>query len=252
MPPNAINKRPSAATQLLDLTLIQLSNFRWAWRSTLLTGIVAPLLSLMGLGLFARDAGAEALAYVLTGNVVMALMFENLNRVSSNFAYMKAMGTLTYFATLPVRRSLLVLATLLAFFLLSLPATLVTILFGSWFLGVTLHVSLFIVVVVPLTAVPLAALGAFIGLKMRSPAEAGPVTTLIVFLFISIGPVIFPPSRLPSVMQSIGRLSPATYAASALRQTLLGPATPQLAIDLAVLLFVAVILSHLVNRTNSQ
>ncbi|MEZ4512683.1 MAG: ABC transporter permease [Chloroflexota bacterium] len=252
MPPNAINKRPSAATQLLDLTLIQLSNFRWAWRSTLLTGIVAPLLSLMGLGLFARDAGAEALAYVLTGNVVMALMFENLNRVSSNFAYMKAMGTLTYFATLPVRRSLLVLATLLAFFLLSLPATLVTILFGSWFLGVTLHVSPFIVVVVPLTAVPLAALGAFIGLKMRSPAEAGPVTTLIVFLFISIGPVIFPPSRLPSVMQSIGRLSPATYAASALRQTLLGPATPQLAIDLAVLLFVAVILSHLVNRTNSQ
>lgn len=252
MPPNVMNKRPSAATQLLDLTLIQLSNFRWAWRSTLLTGIVAPLLSLMGLGLFARDAGAEALAYVLTGNVVMALMFENLNRVSSNFAYMKAMGTLTYFATLPVRRSLLVLATLLAFFLLSLPATLVTILFGSWFLGVTLHVSLFIVVVVPLTAVPLAALGAFIGLKMRSPAEAGPVTTLIVFLFISIGPVIFPPSRLPSVMQSIGRLSPATYAASALRQTLLGPATPQLAIDLAVLLFVAVILSHLVNRTNSQ
>ena len=86
MPPNMMNKRPSAATQLLDLTLIQLSNFRWAWRSTLLTGIIVPLLSLMGLGLFARDAGTEALAYVLTGNVVMALMFENLNRVSSNFA----------------------------------------------------------------------------------------------------------------------------------------------------------------------
>lgn len=252
MPPNVMNKRPSAATQLLDLTLIQLSNFRWAWRSTLLTGIIVPLLSLMGLGLFARDAGAEALTYVLTGNVVMALMFENLNRVSSNFAYMKAMGTLTYFATLPVRRSLLVLATLLAFFLLSLPATLVTILFGSWFLGIGLHINPFILLVLPLTAVPLAALGAFIGIKMRSPAEAGPLTTLIIFLLLSMGPVVFPPSRLPATMQIIGRFSPATYAASALRQTLLGPVAPQLAIDLAVLLLVAVLMSHLVNRTNNQ
>jgi ABC-2 type transport system permease protein len=145
-----------------------------------------------------------------------------------------------------------VLATLLAFFLLSLPATLITIIFGSWFLAVPLHVSPLIVAVLPLTAVPLAALGAFIGIKMRSPAEAGPLTTLLVFLFLSMGPVVFPPSRLPAIMQQIGRFSPATYAASALRQTLLGPITPQLAADLAVLLFVAAIMSHLVNRTNSQ
>lgn len=252
MPPNLIHKRPSATTQLIDLTLIQLSNFRWAWRNTLLTGIIAPLLSLMGLGLFARDAGAEAVAYVLTGNVVMALMFENFDRVASNFAYMKAMGTLTYFATLPIQRSLLMLATLFAFFLLSLPATLFTIFFGSWFLAVPLHLSPFIVLVLPLTAVPLAALGAFIGITLPSSAQVGPLTTLISFLLIGIGPVIFPPSRLPTVMQMLGHLSPATYAASALRQTLLGPVTPQLVTDLAVLLFVALTMSHLVNKTNNH
>jgi ABC-2 type transport system permease protein len=37
-------------------------------------------------------------------------------------------------------------------------------------------------------------------------------------------------------MVTLGRLSPATYAASALRQTLLGPLTGQIVIDIVALL----------------
>lgn len=244
-------KRPSFATQLLDLTLIQLSNWRWSWRGTLLSGIVAPLFTLVALGIFARDAGTEAIVYVLTGNVVLSLMFENLDRVSSNFAFMKAMGTLNYFATLPVSRYAVVLATLLAFFLLSLPATLTTILFGSWFLAVPLTISPLILLVIPLIALPLASLGAFIGTTTRTPMEAGPITSLIVLILAGLGPVIFPPSRLPAFMVTIGRFSPATYAASALRQTLIGPVTGQLVIDLVMLILLALLLGWLVNRKMS-
>jgi len=64
-------------------------------------GTLAPLGSILALGVFARDAGPEALAYVLTGNVVLNLMFENLDKVSGHFAFMKAVGTINYFATLP-------------------------------------------------------------------------------------------------------------------------------------------------------
>jgi ABC-2 type transport system permease protein len=49
-------------------------------------------------------------------------------------------------------------------------------------------------------------------------------------------------------MLAAGWASPATYAASALRQTLLGPVTPRLALDLAVLVVIAALLLALVSR----
>ncbi len=113
---------PSLPTQLLDLILIQLANFRWSWRRMILTGIAVPMFGLVALGIFARDFGPEVVAYVFTGNIVISLMFENLSKVASNFAFMKAMGTLDYFAVLPIRRYMVVLASLLSFFVLSLPS----------------------------------------------------------------------------------------------------------------------------------
>ncbi len=241
-------KRPSLATQLFDLILIQLSNFRWSWRRMIISGMAAPLLSLLALGVFARDAGPEALAYVFTGNIVLALMFENLGKVSGNFAFMKAMGTLDYFATLPIHRYTVVLASLFSFLLLSLPSSLVMLLVGAWYLHISLSPHLLVALVVPLTAVSLAALGAFIGVVSRTPEEAGPIATLLIMLFTALGPVVIPPERLPGFMVWIGHFSPATYAASALRQTLLGPLTIRLALDLFVLALLALVTGWIVSR----
>lgn len=49
-------------------------------------------------------------------------------------------------------------------------------------------------------------------------------------------------------MLALGRLSPATYAASALRQALLGPLTGQIVVDLVVLAGVTVVVFWLVGR----
>jgi ABC-2 type transport system permease protein len=64
-----------------------------------------------------------------------------------------------------------------------------------------------------------------------------------------LGPVVVPPDRLPRTLRVLGRLSPATYAASALRQVLLGPVTIQILIDLAVLTAMAVLLFGVVIKT---
>lgn len=241
-------KRPSFGTQLIDLSLVQLSNWRWSWRGMLLTGIVTPVASMVGLSLFARDAGAETLVYIFTGNLVLALMFENLDKVSSNFAYMKAMGTLTYFATLPVHRYALILASLISFFLMSLPALGITMLVGWWWLDVSLHLHPLLLLTVPLIAVSLAAVGAVIGTVARVPEEAGSLTLLLIFLLTAVGPVIVPPSRLPGWLLTLGYLSPATYAASALRQTLLGPVNGRFLLDLLVLTSVTLFSGHLAGR----
>jgi ABC-2 type transport system permease protein len=221
--------------QLGDLLLIQLANWRWTWRNMVVLGMAAPLLGVAMLGVFARKSGIHALEYVLVGNIVLALLFENQNRVSSNFAFMRARGTLRFFATLPVAKTMVILATALSFMLLSLPAVAVTVLLGSRMLGIPLHVSPFLLCVVPLCALPLAGIGALIGSNSRSPEEAGAISLLATLVLATMGPVILPPDSLPEAVRIAGYLSPATYAASALRQTLLGPVTSRLTIDLAAL-----------------
>lgn len=223
-------------TQLLDLTLIQLANWRWSWRGMLLTALIAPLMSIGGLSLFARDSGPEALAHVLTGSLVMSLLFGTFDKVASHFAYMRIVRRLDYFASLPINRISLILATVTAFLVLALPAALLTLACGVLLLDLTLHLSPWIIVVFPLVGVALCGLGALIGITVPSPEEAGSLSSLITFVLVAAGPVIVPYDRLPGVVRAVSYVSPATYAASALRQTLLGmPDRLPLAIDLAVL-----------------
>ena len=60
--------------------------------------------------------------------------------------------------------------------------------------------------------------------------------------------MVIPPDRLPDVVLVLGRFSPATYAASALRQALLGPVTGQIVGDLAALAGFGVVIFVLVGR----
>jgi len=234
--------------QLWDLTLIQLSNWRWSWRGALLTGVLTPLFSMVALSTFARGSSRQTFEYILAGNLVMSLMFENLGRVCSNFAYMKAVGTLNYFATLPVHRTSLILGTVLSFFTLSLPALAITLLFGRFLLDVPLHLSLLLLVVIPAISIPLSGIGALIGVYARLPEEAGSLSLLVTLVLLGMGPVVVPPDRLPGWMLILGWLSPASYAASALRQALIGPLTLRILLDLGVLLGLAAAVLWIVSR----
>jgi ABC-2 type transport system permease protein len=123
----------------------------------------------------------------------------------------------------------------LAFLTLSLPSLLVTLCLGSMILGVSLAPHPVILLVIPLAAIPLSGIGALIGTSTRNPQEASSVSLLTTLVLLGLGPVIVPPGRLPGIMLTLGRLSPATYAASALRQALLGPLTSHIWLDLVVL-----------------
>jgi len=226
---------PSIATQLRDLFLIEMTNWRWSWRSMVITGTLAPLASMLALSVFARDAGPATIAYVFTGNLVLALMFGNLDKTASHFSYMRFMGSLDYYATLPVQKWVLVLAAVMAFLLLSLPALAVTALCGLAVLRLPLAPHPLLLLVVPLCAIPLSGIGALLGSVARNPQEAGSLSLLCTLALTALGPVVIPPDRLPAMMVVAGRVSPATYAASALRQTLLGPLRGELIVDMAVL-----------------
>jgi ABC-2 type transport system permease protein len=235
-------------TQLFDLILLQLTNWRWSWRGAIITGTIGPVFAMISFGIFAqRDSSATA--YILTGNMVLSLLLDGLGKVSSNIAFMKFNGTLDYFATLPVYRSALVLATVIAFFLLSLPAVLVTMIVGSLVLHVPLQLSPWALVVIPLICVSLSGLGAIIGVYARTPEETGSLSLIASLFLFSFGPVLLPLDRLPEIVGTLSLLSPATYAASALRQVVLNmPDRIPLAVDLLVLAGVTVGLLWIVNN----
>ncbi|QBD78344.1 ABC transporter permease [Ktedonosporobacter rubrisoli] len=234
------NHKPSLMVQLLDVFLIELTNWRWSWRSILITSTITPLISVLGLGTFARSAGPSATAYVLTGSAVLSLLFSNLNNLQGHVVFMRFMGTLDYFATLPIRRPILILAMIAAFFLLSLPSLLITILVGTLFLHIQLVIHPLLLLVIPLCALALSSLGVLIGVNARTPEESGAFTLLFTLVLTAAGPVIIPPDHLPSFLLIIGYFSPTTYASAALRQTLLGPVTHQLLFDIAILSGLAV------------
>ncbi|MBI5958328.1 MAG: ABC transporter permease [Chloroflexi bacterium] len=233
---NAHSRTQPFVTQLFDLTLIQLANWRWSWRGMLITSLVAPLFGIAGLSVFARDTDPGTLGYILTGNMVMSLLFGTFDKVAAHFAYMRIVGRLAFFATLPIYRAVLILATVLAFLVLALPAALITLLSGMLILNISLHPSPWLIVTIPLIGVTMCGLGALIGIIVRTPEEVGNLSALITFLLVGFGPVILPLDRWPSIIRTLSYLSPATYAASALRQTILGmPDRIPLGIDLIVL-----------------
>jgi ABC-2 type transport system permease protein len=235
-------------SQLVDLFLIELTNWRWSWRHALVTGTITPLFTIIALGAFARDGGREALAYVMTGNIVVSLLFGTLRNVHSHTEYLRFYGGFDYFATLPVRRYALVVSIAMTFLLFSLPSLVITMFLGSVLLRVPIALHPLVLVVIPLCALSLAGLGAMLGLIGRTQGESGNLTSVLTLLMIALGPVVIPPERLPGFALVLGYLSPATYAASALRQTTIGPLTARIALDLAALAGMAVLFLWLAGR----
>ncbi len=159
------------------------------------------------------------------------------------------LGRLDYFATLPIHRSALILATVFAFLALSLPPTLTTLAAGSLILRLPLVLSPWALVVVPLTSVSLSGLGALLGLVGRTPQEVDSLNLLTTLILFGFGPVVIPPDRLPALIVHLSALSPATYAASAIRQAVLGWSDRlPLALDLAVLSALSIVLLWLVSQ----
>jgi ABC-2 type transport system permease protein len=231
-----LNRKPlPLPLQLFDLLCMELSNWRWSWQVMVLTATISPVLSIIALGSFVSRNDIESLNAILSGSLVMSLMFGNLGNVSSRFAYMRFSGALDYYATLPIRRSLLIIAVVLSFFVLSFPSLLITVGFGAWFLHLPLMLHPLMLLVIPLCVLPLAGLGAAIGANCPTPEVGGGLTLLVTMLALFIGPVLLPASRLPELVQLLGYLSPATYAASALKQTLLEPLTQRIIVDTVAL-----------------
>ncbi len=248
VPSPELRRLPSRTVQWWNLFLIELTNWRWSWRLTLIAGGLMPLFILFLLGIFAGDSDPATLAYMLTGNIVIGLLFGTLTRIVNRVEFLRFGGGLDFFATLPVQRFLFVLAMVASFSLFSLPSLVITLAVGSLWLELPLVLHPLLILVIPLCTIPLAGIGVILGLLSRSWGEASSWSFVVSLLFSILGPVMIPPDRLPALLIWLGYLSPATYAASALRQVVIGPVTSWLLVDILVLGGMSALLLWLVEQ----
>nr|QFF92424.1 ABC-type multidrug transport system permease [Rathayibacter iranicus] len=205
------------------LVVMQLTNWRWSWPQMLLTGFLAPVMTSLGLGLYAGSSNiAGATTYVVSGSITLAVMFETLGRVASNFAFMKQMGTIVYLSSFPIRSTALMLSSMVSFGLLAVPAVLVTTVVSAPLVGVVLDVSWYLLPLLALVMLPFVALGAMIGSLSHSLEEASSLTLAITVLMTGLGPIVIHPDLLPSWLVAVGRFNPATYASEIVRAVLFG------------------------------
>jgi len=218
-----INRKPqSLLVQIADVTLIELTNWRWTWQTMVLLGMITPLGSMLAAKFLLTQTNPHDLEFVYCGNVLLCMMFENQNRVGGHFVFMRFHGTLDYFDSLPIKGLTLFFSMALAFLILSIPSLIVVVIGGALLLDITLHLQPMALLVFPVCALSMAGVGALVGVLSRTTAEATSLGLLVTLILSGTGAVIIPPDRLPTWLVQLGVLNPATYASSAVRQVLLG------------------------------
>jgi ABC-2 type transport system permease protein len=178
--------------------------------------------------------------YVVPGAAVMALVTLGVMMVAGDVAQQRRSGAILYYASLPISKAAYVLAIVAGNGVAALPGVVVTVLAGAWVFDLQLAFNPLILVVVPLSMISLAGLGAAIGLGIRNWRVVGLVAQLTMFFVMFFAPVMIPPDRLPGILQVTGWFLPPTYAARAFRAALTPEITGALLQDIAILAVFAV------------
>jgi ABC-2 type transport system permease protein len=203
------------------LWLEQILSVRATWHWMLLFSLVLPLAMVFG---FARIGGitpdAQRLLYVISGSAIFAATQDGLHGLAVRIGTMKQSGQLIYYMSLPSSRVAFVIAMVFARLVRTLPGMIAPILFGTWLYGLNFNFSPWIVLVLPLTALTMSAIGMALGSLIDDPELTQVVVNLLLFILVTMAPVFTPISALPWPLQILGYCFPPTYAADAIRHIL--------------------------------
>jgi ABC-2 type transport system permease protein len=226
------------------LFLEQVLQLRTTWPFTLSLAVIFPLLILFG---FSRIGGQlpdrEGLIYIIAGTSVYSMVLEGIFMVSQQTVSLKQQGKFIYYASLPISKIAFVLALLFSrLLIIGLPGMLTPLILGTIFYHIRLEITLlWVLVLLPLTALSLSVVGMCLGLMFDSLEMVGLISTISTCLVFLASPVFIPINNLPLPLQVLGYLLPPTYAADAMRQVLAGAISGQFYLDLALLIGFALI-----------
>ncbi len=152
----------------------------------------------------------------------MSLVTGTMLTLGQELGLLKDVRGFDYYASLPLYKVQLIMAYLIRATIITIPSIVMLIAVGkiAFNVQIVIHISLFVIVF--LSGMSLAGLGAFIGIYSRNSSHASTITQILQPIIIYCAPVFVPMQNMPKVMQVISWFIPTTYVASALRSSFNG------------------------------
>jgi ABC-2 type transport system permease protein len=224
------------------LWLEQMLEVRTTWYWFVVFGMFMPLSMVFG---FARIGSGltdrNSLIFIISGAAIFSVATEGIVTMAQRVGTMKKEGMLVYYASLPISKVAFIMAIMFSRLIVALPGMLMPILVGPLLYNVSLEPSLWILILLPLTALALSAIGMVLGSLVNSLELVAVITNVLIFVLLMGAPVFIPVESLPLPMQIIGYLLPPTYAADALRHALDGSTGAAFYLDLLALVLMTLL-----------
>lgn len=205
-----------------NLFFIRWSNIRNEWYFHILVVPLIPILLLVFFNIMGVMDSAESALYLITGNIILSIVFGPFQSLSNDFAINKVRNDFDFLAMLPIKKSELIFSYSLVSFISTMPSILIILLLGKIWLKLEIYINIYVVLTILLSAFSLIGLGASIGVSAKSLHQANLFNTLLTLLFTFISPTILEYERLPFVLKAISKLMPTTYAVQAFRMAIAG------------------------------
>jgi len=205
----------------LYLTWTQMLNVRTGWVWYFLLSSFIPMLTLFFLFLVLGYQIKWAI-YIVTGNVVFAVVLGSLNTLAEQLGWMKQNRFFEHYAALPISKISLISALVTRCTLFSFPAMAAVLIIGKLLfkLPIVLHPVLILVFIV--SGFALSGIGAFIGITSTNSNRANIATRVVFPILVFTAPVMIPLENLPLILQYTSIVLPTTYIANAFRAALSG------------------------------
>jgi ABC-2 type transport system permease protein len=219
----------------LYLTWTQMLNVRTGWVWYFFLSSFIPLLTLffmfMVLGYQIRWA-----IYVVTGNVVFAVVLGSLNTLAEQMGWMKQNRFFEHYAVLPISKISLITALVIRCTLFSFPAMMAVLVLGKILFKLPIVLHPVLALVFTLSGFALSGLGGVIGITSTNSNRANIATRVIFPILVFTAPVLIPLENLPVILRYTSVILPTTYIANAFRAALSGQLGPGFWFDMGIIL----------------
>lgn len=203
------------ATDFVWLLRSELFILREAWFWYLLQASFVPLAYMVFMWLLLGREQARVMEFAVTGSLVMTFSFAGMLSLGQHLGWLKAQHAFEHYATLPISKTVFILAVTTRGTLLTLPSALTILLVGQLLFGISIPIAGFGVLL--LAGYSLAGFGAFIGFWSPTAQVASLATQILQTVIIFFAPVYFPAEALPDPLRWSAAAWPTTYAAETLR-----------------------------------
>ena len=183
--------------------------------------------------------------FVAPGIMAMTVMMSVMTGLPAAISHEKEVGTLDGMMAAPINRLAIILGKTLAQMARGMLQGILILTLAVALFGVTIHGSILLVFALLILGVfSFVGLGVVITSFAKDQETAMMLMTTLIFPMLFLSGVFFPIQQMPWYMQSISKVLPLTYIASALRKVMvLGADVSAITTELAVLIIFGVIMT---------